>query len=353
METRKICLRAVALTVGLFVTACSSDIEESEIVRPAKLHVVAAASDRLEVSFPAIVEASRSSTLTFQVGGLLQDFPVAEGQFVRTGQPIARLDPRRFQNAVNSAEAQFATAQSEYDSASRLLEENAIAAIVVQQRRAQRDVAAANLDSARKDLADTVLRAPFSGVVAEKLATRFENVQPQQDIITLQTTGSAEAVVNVPASLVPRLAGRPPTNEYVVLSNAPDLKIPGRFLSVRTQADVQSQTFTVKFAFDPPVDLPVLPGMTGTVYGSRDLLDGEIEGNGISVPLAAVQSDGETRFVWVVDSETMTVSKRTVTVAQSIGEEVAITDGLTSGETIVAAGAAYLHDGMKIRPHDS
>ncbi len=342
-----------ALAIGGALSGCSGGAaEDTEIVRPARLITIEAASERLDVSFPAIVEARSSSTLTFQVGGLLEAFPVSEGQFVRKGQPIARLAQRRYQNAVDSAQAQYATAQGEFESASSLLEEDAIAALVVQQRRAQRDVAAATLDSAKKDLADTVLRAPFSGVVAEKLAVRFENVSPQQEIVTLQSTGAAEAVVSVPASLVPRLANRPPTNEYVVLSSAPDLEIPGRFMSVRTQADVQSQTFTVRFAFDAPSNVVVLPGTTATVYGSRELLGDEIEGDGINVPVGAILSDGKARFVWVVDRKTMQVAKRKVTVGKGTGADVPIIDGLEAGETIVGAGAAYLHEGMKIRPYE-
>lgn len=346
--------RTLAPAMCIFIAACGgADTEEPEIVRPAKLLTVEAASERLDVSFPAIVEARNSSTLTFQVGGLLTDFPVSESQFVRRGQVLARLDQRRYANAVASAQAQYDAAQRDYESAAALLEQNAIAEIQVRQREAQRDVAAASLDSAKKDLADTVLRAPFSGVVAEKLAVRFENVSPQQDIVTLQSTGAAEAVVSVPASLVPRFSRKRPTNAYVVLSSAPDLQIPGSFLAARTQADTQSQTFRVKFAFNPPQNVPALPGSTGTVYVGRELLEDELAGDGITVPLGAVLSDGKVRYVWVVDRESMTVSKRTVTVADSIGEEIAISDGLKPGETIVAAGAAYLHDGMKIRPYDS
>lgn len=344
----------VFVAISLSAVGCSGELaEEPEIVRPAKLFTVEAASERIDVSFPAIVEARSSSTLTFQVSGLMQDFKVSEGQTVRRGQVIARLDPRRYRNAVNSAQAQFDAANSEYESAAALFEQNAIAGITVQQREAQRDVAAATLDSAQKDLADTVLRAPFSGVIAEKLAIRFENVSAQQDIVTLQSTGEAEAVVSVPASLVGRFSGRQPTSEYVVLSSAPDIQIPGRFLSARTQADSQSQTFRVKVAFTPPPGVTVLPGMTATVYVGRELLDDELEGDGITVPLGAILSDGNARYVWIVDRETMQVSKRRVTVARSIGEEVAITDGLEPGETIVSAGAAYLHEGMKIRPQDS
>jgi len=343
---------ALALMVVLFAACSGGNADEPEIVRPAKLYTVEAARDRLDFSFPAIVEARNSSTLTFQVGGLLQTFPVREGQIIRRGTLIARLDPRRYQNSVDSAQAQFATAESEYQSAQKLLEEDAIARIAVDQRRAQRDVAAANLDSARKDLDDTELRAPFTGIVAEKLATQFENIQPQQEIVTLQSTGAAEAVVSVPASLVPRLANRQPTEEYVVLSDAPDVRIPVLFLSARTQADTQSQTFTVKFAFDPPADITVLPGITATVHVSRDVASDEIDADSISVPLGAVLSDGKARYVWVVDRQSMTVAKRQVTVGEGTGDELVITDGLKANETIVAAGAAYLHDGMKIRPND-
>ncbi len=346
--------RNIALVACVFMAACGgANVEEPEIIRPAKLLVIEPAGERLDVSFPAIVEARNSSTLTFQVGGLLTDFPVSESQFVRRGQVLARLDQRRYANAVASAQAQFDAAERDYESAAALLEQNAIAEIQVRQREAQRDVAAASLDSAKKDLADTVLRAPFSGVVAEKLAVRFENVSSQQDVVTLQSTGAAEAVVNVPSSVVARFGGRQATSEYIVLSSAPEMQIPGRFLAARTQADTQSQTFRVKFAFTPPQGVTVLPGMTATVYVGRDLVEEELEGDGITVPLGAVLSDGKARYVWVVDSKTMTVSKRQITVAQSIGDEIAVSDGLKKGETIVAAGAAYLHDGMKIRPHDS
>lgn len=355
MNDQKTMSRSMATlaSICLALAGCSGgDIEEAEIVRPAKLHVVKASSDRFDASFPAIIEAGSSSILTFQVGGLLQSLPVREGQPVRKGGVIGRLDQRRYQNAVNSARAQYASAQTEYLSAARLLEEDAIARISVDQRRAKRDVARADLDSKQRDLADTVLRAPFSGIVAVKHATQFQNVQAQEDIVTLQSIGRVEAVVSVPASIVAALGNNPEdvTEEYVVLNAAPDLKIPGTFRSATTQADTQSQTFKVKFSFTPPPNMTVLPGMTGTVFGSRSLVEGE-GAQHISVPLGSIQANGKDRFVWVVDKKTMTVKKRKILVDKDVGEEIAVRSGLKPGETIVAAGAAYLQEGMKIRPY--
>ena len=61
-------------------------------------------------------------------------------------------------------------------------------------------------------------------------------------------------------------------------------------------------------------------------------------------------SDGEARFVWIVDQDSMTVSKREVTVSDGIGETAIVTEGLEMGETIATAGASYLAEGMQVRP---
>ena len=345
-------LTLAILSASLLLSGCSDgDLKEEEIVRPAKLHVVAKAEDRLELDFPAVIQASSSSTLTFQVGGLLTSFPVREGQFVRQGTPVARLDQRRYSNAVQSARAEYANAQSEYLSSVRLLEEDAIARIAVNQRRAKRDIAQANLDSTRKDLSDTILRAPFSGVVATKHVSNFENVQPGQEIVTLQSTGEVEALVNIPSTVVANINRTRDAQAFIILNSAPDVRIPGVFRSVSTQGDTATQTFRVKFAFTPPPGINVLPGMTGSVVGSRELITDEDSPASITVPLGSVQAEGKKRFVWVVNKKTMKVKKREVQVGEDVGEEVAIISGLKAGETIVAAGAAYLYDDMKIRPY--
>ena len=71
---------------------------------------------------------------------------------------------------------------------------------------------------------------------------------------------------------------------------------------------------------------------------------------GVAVPLAAIQSDGQEQFVWVVNNDSMAVTKRPVRVREGIGETLVITNGLAVGESIVAAGAAYLSEGMQVRP---
>ncbi len=321
-------------------------------VRPAKLIELTAGSDVRTVSFPAIIEASVSSQLTFQVGGLILELAVREGQLVEQGSTIARLDQRNFRNELATAEAQYDNANAEFQRAERLIAENAIARNIFDQRKSQRVVALAALDRARKALDDTVLEAPFSGVVASVHTEQFQNVQPLEPIITLQSTDVANAAVQVPASLIATSRRFETLETVVMLDVAPEVRIPAVFQSSTTQADVDTQTFLVQFVFTPPDDLIVLPGMTGIVESRSKPLT--TDGNGstarIRIPLSTILSDGVARYVWVIDKQTMTASRREVVLGAGVGETLLVLEGLEAGEVIVGAGASYLHEGMTIRP---
>ncbi len=343
-------------TASMFVLAgCSPAVEEvqKEVIRPAKLIEITSTSNVQTLRSPAIVQASQSSDLTFQVGGEITSLPVVEGQEVRKGAVIARLNQRAYRNEVSQAKTAFDAAKIEFDRAERLLAGNAIARSVFEQRESQLDVARAQLDTANKAIEDTILRSPFSGVIATKHAKKFQNVQPLEKIVTLQTTGAAEAEVQIPASMVAQSGRFSFTDTAVLLDSAPGEKIPASFLSIGTQADPATRTYTVKYGFTPPEGLTILPGMTATVQVTATVQDENQTVEQIRVPLSSILAEGDSQFIWVVDKETMTVSRREISVGPDIGDELVIESGLQSGETIVGAGASYLHEGQKIRQYEN
>ena len=343
--------RSIALAGVLAISACTDTaVEETPPpIRPVKLVTVEAASNEFPVSYPAVIEAAQSSILTFQVNGLLQELPVTEGQLVEAGDVIAQLDQRDFQNNLNSARAQFENAESEYQRARRLSEQNAISRSVLEARRSARDIARAQLDTAQKTFDDTVLRAPFTGQIAQISVENFQNVAAQQPVVTLQSAGVVEAVIDVPARILAYVPQINPTNTVVILDAAPNLPIPAVFKEASGQADPTTQTYRARFTFTPPDDLLILPGMTGAV-NSVFIYQGEQFDLGVTVPIGSVMVEGDTHYVWVVDEASMTVSRREVAVSEErFGDEVSIVDGLEGGEIIAGAGAAYLHDGMTIR----
>ena len=341
----RLCCVAAAV---LAAAGCSEEPEKAPAeapVRPAKLIEIAAAETLRSFVLPADIEAAASADLAFQLAGLVTSIAVREGDRVAEGAEIARLDRRDLRTELTTAQANYRAADGEFQRAERLIGRGTISRAVHEQRKTRRDVAKATLDAARKRFDDGVLRAPFAGIVAAVHTEAFRNVAAREAVVTLQSTGAARAVVQVPATLLAESKRFRPMEMLLLLDAAPDTPIAAAFHSIATRADPARQTFKAQFAFTPPADLVVLPGMTGTLRATA-AFPGE---TGIAIPIEAVLSEADKRYVWVVDVDSMTVSKREVTLGGGVGPTLPVIAGLTAGETVVAAGVSYLHEGMRIR----
>lgn len=345
----------IGVAISLLLASCGSEPEQvaqEATVRPAKLITIQAADNLQSRNFPAVIDVIQSSNLAFQVGGLINELPIIEAQEVEQGQVLASLDQRDYLNQVTTAQSQFANAQGEYQRAQRLFEQDAIARSVLEQRESQFNVARAAFDSAEKALADTILIAPYTGVVSAVTASRLENVQAGQVIVSIFGNSAMEAKVNIPASII---ATAPDADEYqgvvfVTLDAVPDVRIPAVFREASLQADATSQTYAASFAFTAPENLNILPGMNASVLLELPSLVANSSEDNASVPLSAVMSDGQGQYVWIVDSDSMRVTKSNVTIQDGIGEFVTVIDGLSAGDVIVGAGASYLSEGVEVRP---
>ncbi len=335
------------------VSACSGGAEdpnETAAVRPAKLVVATQSSSERNLTFPAFIRSIESAELTFQVAGEVMELNVLEGQDVTRGEIIARLNQRDGQNRVAQAQAEYDNARAEYERAERLAAQDAISRSVLETRRTTRDIAEASLDSAKKSLADTVLRAPFDGAVSQVSAKRFQNVQAKEPIAVVQTR-EVEAVINLPGNIIARIPQLIPLGANVRLDSAPDMEIQAEFREASGTADPETQTYEVSFSFVPPENLFILPGMTATVESAFDFsAASDLMPEGTSIPLSAILSEGGKTFVWLVDTDTFKITKREVIVGPDADELVTLIDGLEGGETIIAAGVAFFNEGMTIRP---
>lgn len=342
-------LMILILVLVAAVSCDSADVEvdRKPVVRPVKIITLSPASDVETSRYPVTVSAGQFNDLSFQVGGLIEEITVDDAEEVDAGAVIARLDQRDFQSQLESARAQFQNADDEYQRAVRLAEGNAIATSVLEQRQAQRDVARAQLDSAEKALEDTVMRAPFAGVIAQVTVREREVIAAGQEIVSLINLDTLEVVVNLPARVVAESQEVEDRGTFVILEAAPDKRIEATFKEANLLADTTSQTYGVTFTFEPPGGLVILPGMNATVELSSAR---QSQATRKSVPMTAITSDGDSTYVWVVDKDLMTVSRRAVTVVDGIGETVVVTEGLKAGETIATAGASFLADGMQVRP---
>lgn len=342
-----------AIVVMVCLSACDSQQETSSdtpVVRPVKLITVDAAGASGVIQFPAVIGANKLSELSLPVGGILQEFPVKESQRLELGDIIAKLDQRDFESAVASAKAQAQNAEQEYQRAVRLAEEDAIARNVLEQRKAQYDVSKAQLDQAEKALSDSVLRAPFKGVVAQTMVKELQTLSPGQEVVKYMSADTLEATIDLPARYIANIPKEESNGshhqDFIILDAAPNQLIDAEFKEASLLADTSSQTYAITFSFRPPENLLVLPGMNATVeirVGNRQ------QTTRVAVPLDAVTTDGQNQYVWLVDQAAMTVSKRIVSIEPGVGNMIVVIEGLDAGDVIAGAGAAYLSEGMKIR----
>lgn len=320
------------------------------------------------------LEATVSSKITGKVTEIL----VEEGMKVEKGQILARLDASNVESGLRLAEAQLASeklnlAETEpmvtYTDAEmkRLdaLGSRAVSISEVNKARAEAGyqlaklehlkadivVAERQVDDWKQQLDDTIIRAPFAGVVTTKDSQPGEMISPMSSggftrtgICTLVDMASLEIEVDVGESFINRVKAGQPVE--ATLDAYPDWKIPGKVIAIIPTADRQKATVKVRVGFEK-LDPRILPQMGVKVAFQSDLTaETEIPKSAFGVPKEAIQKDDGRDVAWVVRDGR--VERRAVTVADSRGGEAILTAGLAPGETVVINPSATLTDGAAV-----
>jgi len=352
-------LFAGAVLTVLF--ACGGGEQESSPppVRPVKIFEVEGISGDAVRRFPGSISASQRAELSFRVGGVLQKIEVKEGDRVKAGQVLASLDPTDFEIRLKDRQATFDNAQKNYDRGSQLVAEGNISQLDFDRLEANFRTSQAALDAAKQELEYTRLKAPFTGVIGRREVENFEEVTANQPIIQLQNLEQLDVIVNLPENLVRSLQRDPDVDTvrdsrvadrietWASFEGRGDDRFPLNFKEVSTKADAQTQTFRVTLTMPQPDGFSVLPGMTANVF--MDFSKVVATDSTRWVPVSAVVADsGLDARVWVLDSDSMTVSPQAVTIGRMANGRIEVTSGLSGGEEIVSVGAAYLADGMQV-----
>ena len=342
----------VAIFVSLVLAGCGQDevVEKEPIVRAVKVVTVGGDSGTQQRTFPGRVQALDQVDLSFRVDGPLIEFP-DEGDFVSKGKLIARIDPRDYRISLSAARAEVDRTDADFRRYSSLYEKDAVSKAQLDQALAARDVARAQLDQAEADLADTSLRAPFSGRVAATFIENFQDVKAKEPVLSFINVNQVEIVVDVPENIVSSFRTVQLDSKFAArFDAAPGREFETRVNEVATQADPRTQTFRVTFILPQPEGVNVLPGMTANV--KRYAPPGEhVE---IVVPAVAVFADqAGSSQVWVVDRTTGMVELRPVRTGELSGaDSIVVLEGLEPGEDIAVSAVTQLRDGMTVRPID-
>ncbi|WP_024870151.1 efflux RND transporter periplasmic adaptor subunit [Pseudoxanthomonas suwonensis] len=328
------------------------------------------------------VVARRMATVSAKVTGRVQEVLIEEGMRVEEGQVLARLDPIDADAQRTLAASQVAAARAQIDSVQAQLadaEANAkrLSQLVGQQlvSRAQYDQAIAQRDSLRAQLAtaqrnaqvagdqlriaghgvdNTIVRAPFSGIVTAKAAQPGEIVSPlatggftRTGIGTIVDMESLEVEVEVGESYIGRVQPKMPVE--TVLNAYPDWRIPGEVIAIIPAADRGKATVKVRVALKEK-DPRIVPDMGVRVSFLERPSDasGEQKPQGVRAPAAAVvQRDGAEVAFALGDEDR--VEQRALKTGATSGSERIVLSGLRAGETVVLDPPETLKDGDRVR----
>jgi RND family efflux transporter MFP subunit len=331
-------------------------------VKVAKIESTAQAFAR---SYPGTVRAAQRVDLAFQVSGPLIKLPVEEGQGVKQGDLLARIDPRDYEVDLRNARGQLSKAKAalelakkDYDRVVRIRKQDpgAISGAMVDSKleavdRAKAEIKSltASVDAAKLQLSYTYLKAPFSGVIATRHVDNFQEVRAKQPIATLDDISNVEILVDVPESIIARVKGSGSAKAMARFEAAPGKEYPLTLKEYSTRADPKTQTYRIVLTMPRPEDINVLPGMTATVHGTSPT---EAEAHLFIIPAIAVFADeAGNSHVWVVDPKENTIQRRKVTTGDLTGTaSVQITDGLEAGQMVAVSGVSRLREGMKVKP---
>ena len=354
---KEILLVAVIALAG--VGACNKPVEEqAEIVRPIKMITVQGGGAGRSQEYSGQVASTSTADIGFEVSGRIVEFLVMDGQEVEQGAMLARLDPADYQSGVNQAEADFRAAETNFRRYEELAETGAVSRQAVDQSRRNFEVTAAALETARKALADTQLRAPFAGNIGRTYVDNFTNVAAKEPVVLIQNLLRLEVVIAVPeqdwAKARPGRTFAETTatfNPVAILSTFPGKEFPLVFSEVATVADPVTRTFEIRLTLDRPEDIAIMPGMTARVrITAPDNADAA--GAPILLPTAAVfGNDDGGSSVWVVDRQTMTVSESVINAGEISANGIYVLSGIEPGDTIAVSGVANLREGMQVREY--
>ncbi|WP_232055040.1 efflux RND transporter periplasmic adaptor subunit [Vibrio taketomensis] len=352
--TTKGTFSSLALAVGLALTSltlvgCGEEEQQvvaAPVVKPALTEVVSAARGD-SLSFNGVVRAAERADLSFRVGGLITELLVNEGDRVKAGQVLARLDSRDAQTALASAKLELKNTEVEYQRAKAIYEKSkAISNSQLDEITTRYNLAKNRRDEAQRQLDYTEITAPFDGIIGRRFVDNYVQIQANAPVFTLHDLDDLEVVIYIPDTVMLSSVGG--NKAQAEISGIPNHLFDLTLRTYATQADPVTQTYAVVLGFDDVNGYRVLPGMTVKVLPVED--QQQVKNPTITVPIIAVVPDNQGKqYVWVVGPDNK-VSKRFVDVGELSRDRVVIKGNLKIGEQIVTAGMSSLQEGMEIRP---
>ena len=357
----------VILCMLLALAACKEEeTAPGAPIRGLKTHLVAESKDSTVRRFPAVLEPTSLSMLSFEVSGKLGSVVLEVGQRVDAGETLLTLDKTTFQTQLDNAEAGIAAARAAAGNAAdnlvrqeKLFQQGTTTKVSLNNAKTEAIASSARLDqatkardSARETLEKTEMVSPIDGIINSVEAVSFSTVATGAPMVSLYAPDEFEISFSVNFDTVSQLVVGTPTT--VRLADLPSVSLSAVVSELGARADTVS-SFPVVLQLQETD--PVLKAGMAVEVAIELPLAAE---RGFTLPLSALLKKGQIGVqpddpdgpgrarVYVYDATTETVTEREIEIGGVRENAVIVVDGLELGERVASAGVSFLRDGMQV-----
>ncbi|PCD00552.1 efflux RND transporter periplasmic adaptor subunit [Halopseudomonas pelagia] len=348
-EIRPSCLGLLA-GAALLLGGCSNGEEPAPA--PPRIAIVeklqAADAEPQALHFAGVVESVTSTQLSFQVPGQIERILVDEGTQVTRGQPLATLDDTDYQLQLRDAKAQERQLAADLARKRNLLAEGILSRAAIEPLEAGLTSAEVARDTARRNITHSTLKAPFDGVVAQRMAEPDMVVDSGTPILLVQDNRHIEVGVDLSerAALSVPLGPDLHAEGHLVIG---ELSLPLRYKEHSTQPREGSRTYRLILQGEPPENFNLLPGMAMRVSLQLPASQEQRQQERFLIPLSALQTaENDQHYIWLaVEGE----ARRQDLVLESIEDGRALISGaqLRAGSEVIVAGGNKVSEGLPIQ----
>lgn len=302
------------------------------------------------------LRAVNQASVKAKVSGEVRDVLVREGEAVKAGQVLIKMDTSDYQSRVDQAAGALQAARGQLEIATKtrdnnkaLLDKGFISKTAFENAESQFSIARANVESARgaldvaqKALADTVIRAPITGLVSARSVQPGEKVSPDNRLLDVVDLRQMEMEAAVPATDIMHVAlGQ----EVQVKVDGMPQRLTGKVVRINPATQAGSRSIMVYIQIDNP-EGTLRVGM----FGEAQLTISKKSGV-LTVPAAAVQTNGGNTFVYAIENGKLVQKPVALGMRgdDGMGSAVEITNGLENGAQIIKTNLGSLRAGTQVK----
>lgn len=337
------------LLLATLVVACKPNYQselsavEPNTVKPVRVIELDIKDEPIPLTASGIISSKAQSTLSFKVGGIIEEILADEGEAVEKGQLLASLDVEEIDAQVNKAQEAYTKAVRDLERFKRLYADSATTFEILQNMETAFEVAQSDLQIATFNRRFAEVKAPASGKILRRFVEEGELVEPGNPIFTIGESGEDAYVIRIGVA-----------DRDVVRINLEDqanytlAAYPGRTFSasvteIAEAANPMTGTFEIELTLDP-TSVPIKNGFVAKL----DLFPSRIEPY-YEIPMSAlVEADELNVKIFLLDEDNTATETTVVPIEIRSSSLIVPTEELPAQSKVITQGSAYVRSGDQV-----